>query len=103
MEEQPDKHIYLNYPGLSSKMFELMMKHIYNNHALTLTGNNFALFCESISLFFIVRFVHFPDVEDIETSMGPFSGYTNLEIFDLFREYAGKFGLSKFAGGVYQG
>ncbi|KAG4074667.1 hypothetical protein HA402_004538 [Bradysia odoriphaga] len=78
VEEHPDKHIYLTSPGLSSKMFELMMKHIYSNHALTLT-----------------------DVEDIETSMGPFSGYTNLEIFDLFREFAGKFGLSKFAGGVY--
>lgn len=78
VEAHPDKHIYLNFEGLSSKMFELMMKHIYSNHTLTLT-----------------------DVEDIETSMGPFSGYTNLEIFDLFREFAGKFGLSKFAGGVY--
>lgn len=38
VEEQADKHIYLNYDGLSSKMFELMMKHIYSNHALTLTG-----------------------------------------------------------------
>lgn len=39
VEETSDKHIYLNYDGLSSKMFELMMKHIYSNHALTLTGN----------------------------------------------------------------
>lgn len=34
-----DKHIYLNYKGLSSKMFELMMKHIYCNHTLSLTGD----------------------------------------------------------------
>lgn len=38
VEEHSDKHIYLNYEGLSSKMFELMMKHIYSNHTLTLTG-----------------------------------------------------------------
>lgn len=38
VEEHPDKHVYLNYEGLTSKMFELMMKHIYSNHALTLTG-----------------------------------------------------------------
>lgn len=33
-----DKHIYLNYKGLSSKMFELVIKHIYCNHTLSLTG-----------------------------------------------------------------
>lgn len=38
VEQHADKHIYLNYEGLSSKMFELMMKHIYSNHTLTLTG-----------------------------------------------------------------
>ena len=75
------------------------MKHIYSNHALTLTGNlNRNLHRWRNVLYPDVRF---SDVEDIETSMGPFSGYTNFEIFDLFREFAGKFGLSEFAGGVY--
>lgn len=52
------------------------------------------------SFYFKIIFV-VADVDDIESSLGPFSGYINLEIFDLFREFAGKFGLSKFAGGLY--
>lgn len=74
-----------------------MMKHIYSNHALSMTGNTmFTIICD-----FFYLFTNVSDVDDIETSMGPFSGYINLEIFDLFREFAGKFGLSKFAGGLY--
>lgn len=32
------KHVYLQHPNLSSKMFELMLKNIYNNHSLTMAG-----------------------------------------------------------------
>ncbi|KAJ6642089.1 Inhibitor of Bruton tyrosine kinase [Pseudolycoriella hygida] len=71
VEKQSDKHVYLNYDGLTSKMFELMMKHMYCNYSLNMS-----------------------DVCDIEMSMGAFSGYTNLDIFDLFQEFAGKFGLA---------
>lgn len=77
------------------------MKHIYSNHALTLTGNIQCL-REPVVNLFLHNFCIVPDVDDIESSLGPFSGYINLEIFDLFREFAGKFGLSKFAGGLYE-
>lgn len=67
-----DKHIYLNYEGLTAKMFELIMKYIYENYTLTMT-----------------------DIEDVESSFDPYSGLTNLDIYTLFREYMGKFGVSK--------
>lgn len=67
-----DKHIYLNYEGLTSKMFELIMKYIYENYTLTMA-----------------------DLEDIESSFDPYSGLSNLDIYTLFREYIGKFGVSK--------
>ncbi|XP_055309724.1 inhibitor of Bruton tyrosine kinase [Sitodiplosis mosellana] len=67
-----DKHIYLNYEGLTSKMFELIMKYIYENYTLTTQ-----------------------DMEDVEASFDPYSGLTNLDIYTLFREYLGKFGVSK--------
>lgn len=67
-----DKHIYLNYEGLTAKMFELIMKYIYENYTLTMT-----------------------DLEDVEASFDPYSGLTNLDIYTLFREYMGKFGVSK--------
>ncbi|XP_031631768.1 inhibitor of Bruton tyrosine kinase [Contarinia nasturtii] len=67
-----DKHIYLNYDGLTSKMFELMMRYIYENYTLSMT-----------------------DIEDVESSFDPYSGLTNLDIYTLFREYMGKFGVSK--------
>lgn len=54
-------------------MFELILKYIYENHALTMT-----------------------DIEDVEASFDPFSGLSNLEIYTLFREYMGKFGVAKF-------
>lgn len=67
-----DKHIYLNYEGLTSKMFELILKYIYENYTLTLT-----------------------DIEDVEASFDPFCGLSNLDICTLFREYMGKFGVAK--------
>lgn len=67
-----DKHIYLNYEGLTAKMFELIMKYIYENYTLTMT-----------------------DIEDVEASFDPYSGLSNLDIYTLFREYMGKFGVSK--------
>lgn len=67
-----DKHIYLNYEGLTSKMFELIMKYIYENYTLTLT-----------------------DIEDVEASFDPYCGLSNLDICTLFREYMGKFGVAK--------
>lgn len=67
-----DKHIYLNYEGLTSKMFELIMKYIYENYTLSMT-----------------------DIEDVEASFDPYSGLSNLDIYTLFREYMGKFGVSK--------
>lgn len=67
-----DKHIYLNYDGLTSKMFELIMKYIYENYTLTLT-----------------------DIEDVEASFDPYCGLSNLDICTLFREYMGKFGVAK--------
>lgn len=54
-------------------MFELIMKYIYENYELTMT-----------------------DIEDVEASFDPFSGLSNLDICTLFREYMGKFGVSKF-------
>lgn len=53
-------------------MFELIMKYIYENYTLTLT-----------------------DIEDVEASFDPYSGLSNLDIYTLFREYMGKFGVSK--------
>lgn len=73
VKKTTDKHIYLNYEGLTSKMFELIMKYIYENHTLTMT-----------------------DIEDVEASFDPYSGLSNLEIYTLFREYMGKFGVAKF-------
>lgn len=67
-----DKHIYLNYEGLTAKMFELIMKYIYENYTLTLT-----------------------DIEDVEASFDPYCGLSNLDICTLFREYMGKFGVPK--------
>lgn len=67
-----DKHIYLNFEGLTSKMFELIMKYIYENYTLTLT-----------------------DIEDVEASFDPYCGLSNLDICTLFREYMGKFGVAK--------
>lgn len=67
-----DKHIYLNFDGLTSKMFELIMKYIYENYTLTLT-----------------------DIEDVEASFDPYCGLSNLDICTLFREYMGKFGVAK--------
>lgn len=49
------------------------MKYIYENYELTMT-----------------------DLEDIEASFDPYSGLTNLDICTLFREFLGKFGVSKF-------
>lgn len=40
------------------------------------------------------------DVEDIETSLNVIDGLDNLEVFTMFREYAGQFGLVKFANAV---
>lgn len=40
------------------------------------------------------------DVEDIETSLNVIDGLDNLEVFTMFREYAGQFGLAKFANAV---
>lgn len=53
-------------------MFELIMKYIYENYTLTTC-----------------------DIEDVESSFDPYSGLTNLDIYTLFREYMGKFGVSK--------
>lgn len=72
VQKYNDKHIYLNYEGLTSKMFELIMKYIYENYTLTMT-----------------------DIEDVEASFDPYSGLSNLDIYTLFREYMGKFGVSK--------
>lgn len=72
VRKHKDKHIYLNYEGLTSKMFELIMKYIYENYTLSMT-----------------------DIEDIEASFDPYSGLSNLDIYTLFREYMGKFGVSK--------
>lgn len=73
VKKSTDKHVHLNSEGLTSKMFELILKYIYENHALTMT-----------------------DIEDVEASFDPFSGLVNLEIYTLFREFMGKFGVSKF-------
>lgn len=35
------------------------------------------------------------DIEDVESSFDPYSGLSNLDIYTLFREYMGKFGVSK--------
>lgn len=72
VKKYKDKHIYLNYEGLTSKMFELIMKYIYENYTLTTT-----------------------DIEDIEASFDPYSGLSNLDIYTLFCEYMGQFGVSK--------
>lgn len=80
VKKSTDKHIHLNYEGLTSKMFELILKYIYENHALTLR-----------------------DIEDVEASFDPFSGLSNLEIYTLFREYMGKFGVAKFFDRLMRG
>lgn len=54
-------------------MFELILKYIYENHQLSVA-----------------------DMEDVESSFDPFSGLTNLEIYTLFREIMGNFGVAKF-------
>lgn len=35
-------------------------------------------------------------MEDIESSFDPYSGLSNLEIYALFREYLGKFGVARY-------
>lgn len=71
VQQYEDKHIYLNYDGLTAKMFELIMRYIYENHTLTMT-----------------------DIEDIVASFDPYCGLSDRDIFTLFREYMGKFGVS---------
>lgn len=71
IRQHENKHIYLNYEGLTSKMFELIMKYIYENYTLTIT-----------------------DIEDIEASFDPYCGLSNLDIYTLLREYMGKFGVT---------
>lgn len=39
-----DKHIYLNFKNLTSKMFEIILKHIYTNYYLADEGNFFFFF-----------------------------------------------------------
>lgn len=73
VKKSNNKHVYLNFKGLTSKMFELILKYIYENHALTMT-----------------------DIEDVEASYDPFSGLSNLDIYALFRDFMGKFGVAKF-------
>lgn len=44
VQQYQDKHIYLNYEGLTSKMFELILKYIYEDYELTLTGKLFVIY-----------------------------------------------------------
>lgn len=76
-------------------MFELIMKYIYENHTLTVAGTIFS-HQMYLSLSIITISFHSSDMEDIESSFDPYSGLSNLEIYDLFREYLGKFGVAKF-------
>lgn len=53
-------------------MFEFCLKYIYENYTLTMT-----------------------DLEDIEASFDRLCGFKKLDIYTLFREYMGKFGVSQ--------
>lgn len=64
------EHIYVNIEELPSKMFELILKYIYEHHELIMT-----------------------DMEYVEASFDPYSGRSNLNIV---REHVGKFRVAKF-------
>lgn len=99
VKKYTDKHIYLNFEGLTSKMFELIMKYIYENHTLTMTGLIRSSILKSDSLHrakvYKINTNFIPDIEDVESSFDPYSGLSNLDIYTLFREYMGKFGVAK--------
>lgn len=52
---------------------------------------------DEILIWFSINGCHSTDVEDIEVSLSPLNGLDNQEVFSVFREFCGRFGLAQYA------
>ncbi|XP_055837019.1 inhibitor of Bruton tyrosine kinase [Episyrphus balteatus] len=74
VEKYSDKKIYLNFQGLTGKMFELILKNIYTNY-----------------------FITEDDLDDIQQSLGPNCPAERDQVLELFVSFVEKFQLNSLA------